>query len=1334
MAGDGEHEELPSFRPGPSAARGHAGRIICRYDIAGQALNSRLCRVPAAALRNATVALSTGASVGTGFFVAPNLVLTCAHVTGDVSAATPPSELRPVQGSWRGQSFELQIVPEWLLPKDDGGPDLALLRVLGEVTHPVACVAGAAEPGDELWAYGYPDGSYRAGDSLAFTFEGPSQRIDGSELYRAAHGRAIGGFSGSPALNWRTGMVCGMIRLADNPPGGPPLIRLTPMSVAAKTYPSVLDLHGSSAQRAWLDLLDDDQLRLAGSRYPGPRLRGYLNAVCHVDEERRAAGDNPEAPGLLEVYQSPQLLGIDEGPVDVTHAGIGDRDLLVVGDPGAGKSSLLRWVRHTAAQRLLAGGEVGYVPVLLQARVLAERRPASFPEAIAEAVNEELGIWLDQPLPAKAFTREPIAGTPWLMLVDGFEEILAPEFRKRAVGALAFWSGRAHLRLLMASRPLSKQEFEPFDRKGISRATLAPFDSERVRRLVSTWLRRLSVGGAEGDALQRAERLADEIEHGQIKDLARSIPFVMTMLCILDAADNRRGIPRSRYDVYERFVNALLERQLAELDALPRLRDLAQRYPGGQQAAEQLLEVIHALLTAYAVDRADVRGSAGGLSEFVPTWTEQFRPKSFPIARWTVMVMEVLRQSGLVIGDDISHQTIADFLIARDSMNNPHRSGITPERAAEIQYLLRHRSLVSFVAAGWARHDPDKLRSLCEALARRSVNHQEFLATLLDDGVEVPPDIVRQAAESLATAANNPIWGPEARVVSAAVLVRLDRKRALPRLRVLALDPRTDDSFSTFLLNDHLREVDPARILISADPESAQAVLKAQVDDSARPGERRLEAARRLTELDSELGTAALQRVIRAPSIPDDTRITGLRELAKASPPQALEVARWLTSHTELAVRTAIAVSEFAPDQAVDDLARFAVDPALTPRDRVAVTLRWALLRPGSNHPSIILASVARNPSVAGKDRLDAMSALSEVDPARALPLLRGVAGNLDSDISARVWAAELLGRRYPQQAVPVLAHLGDISGVEPSLAADLFAVWTRVSAQDSVAALVSYIRAIASTPCTLEELSLREEHFPRLITTLRQTDQACCATELEMIIHEPGFGMLRDEAQRLWPEVDPERCAEHFASVARGRHEAPAGMQEYWKSSRGHAVLALARMGDRRALDLAEEMVEASRASAHADTNLLRYAAMAIAEWDQDRGADLLAEFALDNRLDPIFRLNFLQELWWVSESRLIDTINTISQDEEIRKLWTVVTTVDNVQSRDILKELIQDASLDRETRANLVEKLLHEDPAQAVAILMELARTSHHEESAWAYQTLTEALDTLEVTIPGQ
>ena len=116
----------------------------------------------ATALRDTTLALSTTSSVGTEFFVAPGLVLTCAHVVGNVSSALG-SSLPTVRGLWRDQPLELQVVPEWFLPKDDGGPDLALLRIVGEVTHPVAAMAGIAEPGDDLWAYGYPDGCTEPG-------------------------------------------------------------------------------------------------------------------------------------------------------------------------------------------------------------------------------------------------------------------------------------------------------------------------------------------------------------------------------------------------------------------------------------------------------------------------------------------------------------------------------------------------------------------------------------------------------------------------------------------------------------------------------------------------------------------------------------------------------------------------------------------------------------------------------------------------------------------------------------------------------------------------------------------------------------------------------------------------------------------------------------------------------------------------------------------------------------------------------------------------------------------------------------------------------------------
>ena len=63
VAGDGEREELPSFRPGPSAARGHAGRIVRRNDIAGHALNSGLCRVPGPGPLRKRNSLSQAASV-----------------------------------------------------------------------------------------------------------------------------------------------------------------------------------------------------------------------------------------------------------------------------------------------------------------------------------------------------------------------------------------------------------------------------------------------------------------------------------------------------------------------------------------------------------------------------------------------------------------------------------------------------------------------------------------------------------------------------------------------------------------------------------------------------------------------------------------------------------------------------------------------------------------------------------------------------------------------------------------------------------------------------------------------------------------------------------------------------------------------------------------------------------------------------------------------------------------------------------------------------------------------------------------------------------------------
>jgi len=70
-------------------------------------------------LRSCTVRIKAG-TIGTGFFVAPGLILTCAHVVKKAK-----SEELPINIHWKDQDYPVQV--KSLLP--DTYPDLALLSV-----------------------------------------------------------------------------------------------------------------------------------------------------------------------------------------------------------------------------------------------------------------------------------------------------------------------------------------------------------------------------------------------------------------------------------------------------------------------------------------------------------------------------------------------------------------------------------------------------------------------------------------------------------------------------------------------------------------------------------------------------------------------------------------------------------------------------------------------------------------------------------------------------------------------------------------------------------------------------------------------------------------------------------------------------------------------------------------------------------------------------------------------------------------------------------------------------------------------------------------------------
>jgi hypothetical protein len=141
----------------------------------------------------------SGASQGTGFFVAPGRILTCAHVVEDMHDKAAPIDIE-----WDGKPYPATILDYRAKPY----PDLALLQVKpGD--HPCVYLNGAIEVGDTLYSYGYTD-EYPDGDSVTAKYEGPSGGA--SSLLKFKEGQVRPGLSGSPLLNQRTGAVCGIVK------------------------------------------------------------------------------------------------------------------------------------------------------------------------------------------------------------------------------------------------------------------------------------------------------------------------------------------------------------------------------------------------------------------------------------------------------------------------------------------------------------------------------------------------------------------------------------------------------------------------------------------------------------------------------------------------------------------------------------------------------------------------------------------------------------------------------------------------------------------------------------------------------------------------------------------------------------------------------------------------------------------------------------------------------------------------------------------------------------------------------------------------------------------
>ena len=157
--------------------------------------------------QNCTVRIEASGNRGTGFFVAPQLILTCYHVVKNHES---------VDIFWKGNQDQAYTAT---VEKRCEHADLALLKLdCDNLEHP--CVEfdlQTPQNNDNLSIFGYPKDKgvdYPEGDSSPFKFGGESFQ-DGIKYYNLENTKPVfSGFSGSPIWNNRTNKVCGITRLS----------------------------------------------------------------------------------------------------------------------------------------------------------------------------------------------------------------------------------------------------------------------------------------------------------------------------------------------------------------------------------------------------------------------------------------------------------------------------------------------------------------------------------------------------------------------------------------------------------------------------------------------------------------------------------------------------------------------------------------------------------------------------------------------------------------------------------------------------------------------------------------------------------------------------------------------------------------------------------------------------------------------------------------------------------------------------------------------------------------------------------------------------------------
>ncbi|WP_420311452.1 NACHT domain-containing protein [Streptomyces sp. YS-B37] len=370
--------------------------------------------------------------------------------------------------------------------------------------------------------------------------------------------------------------------------------------------------------------------------------------------------DSPDRWPLEVAYLSLEATATEERPLPEGHPGarydlqlpaeealVSHDRVLLRGDAGSGKTTLVQWLAVTAA----ADGD--RIPYVLPLRTLVRTGQLPSPAHFLTAVG-------CPHTPPEGWAERVLTTGRALILVDGLDEIPSADRHRTRDWLLSLIGAFPGNRWLLTSRPTAVRP-DWLATEGFRELTLAPMRRPEVKTFVERW-------HTAAEAPEYEAPLLDSL-HTK-RDLARlaTNPLMCGLICALHR--ERRGyLPTGRKELYDAALTMLLARRDRErgMGALE----------GAELGEEAQLEILQRLAYALVLSgrtEMDLETAEGIVERCLPTVAGHGDART--------VLQDLLLRSGLLRQPadgvvDFVHRTFQDYLGARYAVEEGHLDVLT---------------------------------------------------------------------------------------------------------------------------------------------------------------------------------------------------------------------------------------------------------------------------------------------------------------------------------------------------------------------------------------------------------------------------------------------------------------------------------------------------------------------------------------------------------------------------------------------------------------------------------------------------------------------------------